>query len=226
MDRRINDKRIIGIAGVKGVGKSTWAKKALQYTPNSTRMAFADGLKDLVCKLLSITRDELESYKNKEHLISRLQYDFLSWCNIISETVGCDDCFVLAKLQSRQSFASIRELLQWLGTDVIREFDPDWHVNNIVNKIESNPATTIFIDDVRFPNEKKIIEDLGGFCLYLKRESVTSKATDTHASEVSLTEDMFNPNEVLIQEDLVDPNKCEDQDFFDIDYHFEKYTNN
>lgn len=216
-------KRIVGVAGVKGVGKTTWTKKQLACTPNSTRIAFADGLKDLVCRLLGITRSELEEYKNREFLISRLQYDFLNWCTIIAETVGCDECFVLGKIKEKEKFDSIRQLLQWLGTDVIREYDVDWHVKNLSKKINESTYTTIFVDDVRFPNEKKIIEELGGFCLYLKRESVTSNATDTHASEVSLTENMFATHEVVIVDDKVNPDVADD-DVYDIDYHFEQYV--
>lgn len=211
----MDNKRIIGLAGVKGVGKTTWAKKRVSCTPNSTRMSFADSLKDLICELLNITREELEVYKNKEHAMTRLQYNFNNWCAIISNRVGCDESFVLSKIKEKKLFNSIRDLLQWVGTDVIREFDSNWHVNALKTKIENSNAETIFVDDVRFPNEKKFIEELGGFCFYLTRASITPNATDTHASENSLTVDMFPKGAVIEVDELENP---DDDDSFDSKY--------
>jgi hypothetical protein len=61
-------------------------------------------------------------------------------------------------------------MLQFIGTDYIRKYNKDWHVNKIREMIDEN--TNYVIDDVRFPNEKKLIEDLGGDCWFVTRTTL------------------------------------------------------
>jgi dephospho-CoA kinase len=55
-----------------------------------------------------------------------------------------------------------RRLYQYFGTDVIRNFDNDFHVRRLLLNINSyraiHPFNKFVIDDVRFPNEIELIK--------------------------------------------------------------------
>ncbi|MGR3301753.1 MAG: deoxynucleotide monophosphate kinase family protein [Candidatus Scalindua sp.] len=68
---------------------------------------------------------------------------------------------------------TIREFLQKLGTDAIRDnIDVDFWVKKIRSKIEEN-INLIFID-MRFVNEKQMIKDLHGLCARVNRTATIS----------------------------------------------------
>jgi hypothetical protein len=78
---------------------------------------------------------------------------------------------------------NVREMLQFIGTDLIRKYNKDWHVNRVRQMIED--GYDYVIDDVRFPNEKKMIEDLGGDCWFVTKTTLDN--ISNHESETSLT---------------------------------------
>jgi len=66
---------------------------------------------------------------------------------------------------------SPREILQWLGTDILREnIDQDFFVMNMKQRIESSKADYILISDVRFDNEAEFIRSLGGKIIKIERD--------------------------------------------------------
>jgi hypothetical protein len=74
-----------------------------------------------------------------------------------------------------------RKLLQIIGTDAGRAYNPDIWVNAMKEKIaEAGPGQTIVIDDLRFNNEAELVKGLGGIIILIKRDGYTS---DGHASE-------------------------------------------
>lgn len=83
-----------------------------------------------------------------------------------------------------KSFRNTRELMQYIGTDLIREYNPDWHVNKTKEVILSNKEQNYVVDDVRFPNERKMIEELGGTCWFIVRPKLNN--VSNHLSETAL----------------------------------------
>ena len=86
-------------------------------------------------------------------------------------------------------FSGIREIMQVVGTDLIRAHNPDWHCNRVKGQIfemlaEDN-GTNIVIDDLRFPNEKVMLHGLGAHCWYVVRPKFDNMSM--HESETSLT---------------------------------------
>ena len=94
---------------------------------------------------------------------------------------------------------SVRELLQKLGTEAIRDgLHPNAWVNALMCEYkrpkmsEYNPSNWI-ITDVRFPNELEAIEDVKGLTLKVIRPVKKSKTTARlHPSETSLDKARFN----------------------------------
>ena len=74
-------------------------------------------------------------------------------------------------------------MLQFIGTDLIRKYNTDWHVNRIRAMIDVNK--NYVIDDVRYQNEKALIEELGGDCWFIIR--TTLENISNHESETSIT---------------------------------------
>ena len=74
--------------------------------------------------------------------------------------------------------------MQYIGTDLIRECNPDWHVDKTKETILLDKEQKYVIDDVRFPNERKMIEELGGTCWFIIRPKLDN--VSNHLSETAL----------------------------------------
>lgn len=134
---------IIGIAGRKGVGKSTAAARLsdIGYAP----LSFAATLKGMVRLLLrniGVTDSELAfSEINKESIIPR---------------VG----------------SSWRELCQTLGTDWGRSINPDLWLLAAANEMAYYNFHQDFVfDDIRFENEADFIRKQGGLIIHITRDT-------------------------------------------------------
>lgn len=169
---------IIGIAGRARSGKTELAKICERF--GYERIYFALPLKQLCADLLDISLDELNRAKAEK-------YD-------IGVTIGKDMCEILAdetgipidtvtKTCNGVVIKDVRHMLQFIGTDLIRKYDTDWHVNKIRQMIDKEK--NYVIDDVRFPNEKALIEELGGDCWFITRTTLDN--ISNHESETSIT---------------------------------------
>lgn len=169
---------IIGIAGRARSGKTELAKICKRF--GYERIYFALPLKQLCADLLDISLDELNRAKAEK-------YD-------IGVTIGKDMCEILAdetgipidivtKTCNGVVIKDVRHMLQFIGTDLIRKYDMDWHVNKIRQMIDKEK--NYVIDDVRFPNEKALIEELGGDCWFITRTTLDN--ISNHESETSIT---------------------------------------
>lgn len=170
--------KIISFSGRMKSGKSELAKICEQY--GYQKLYFALPLKQLCADILDISIDELNRAKNEGIDIGlTIGKDI---CEILSEeteipldaiTETCDGVLI----------ANVRQMLQFIGTDLIRKYNRDWHVNRIRAMI--NKDKNYVLDDVRFPNEKKMIEELGGECWFIVRPTLDN--ISNHESETSLT---------------------------------------
>ena len=90
--------------------------------------------------------------------------------------------------------ASPRELMQWLGTDIMREeFNKKFNysgsiwIDNIKDKVKTllDNNKDVVIDDVRFQNEVDMIHSLGGIVINLHNDldNTLNNSTSTHSSE-------------------------------------------
>jgi hypothetical protein len=80
-----------------------------------------------------------------------------------------------------------REILQWMGTEVIRDqFHKDHWLNLAREKIESfmnkHPKGLLFLTDVRYDNEAELIKSFGGRMIEIRRNQANENK-DSHASE-------------------------------------------
>ena len=168
---------VIGFAGRLASGKTELASICEKY--GYQKLYFALPLKQLCADLLGISITELNILKRNNCVI-----DYFVTEECVNDIHKCTDIPFedVNKIIGGKIIKNVRELLQVVGTDVIRHFNKDWHVNKIKSMIESDKQYVI--DDVRFPNEKKMIEEMGGTCWYVIRPNVLN--VSNHESETAL----------------------------------------
>ena len=104
---------------------------------------------------------------------------------------------------------SPRELLQWLGTDCIRnQIDSEFWLKRFVlwydNVVRKGGVDAIFITDIRFKNEAEMVWRLGGKVVRVVREGddAPTDPTTKHVSETQLdtvVPDMFMRNDKTVE---------------------------
>lgn len=173
---------IIGIGGKKMSGKDTTAKFFIDkgFIPTS----FADPLKRYVARLYYWDLADLYCPIKKEEKLATP----VSWnkhkAEVLGNLINADK-----PLDTKTAeFRSKREALQYIGTEVIRNYDVNFHVNETVKSL--NPKNNYVIPDCRFINELNFVKDKGGFTYYVIRPSLTHQ--DGHASENALTATDFD----------------------------------
>ncbi len=166
--------RIIAFSGRKQSGKSELCDLCVSFGYQCIN--FADELKNLVMSCLELSREQLE--RNKD--TGNQQYYLMNHAAYIAKETNIDVDIIQQHVDTQ--FKSIREILQVIGTDIIRKYNPDWHIHRIQQKLDNN--TMYCISDVRFPNEKRFVESLNGDCWYIIRPNNTN--INNHSSETSL----------------------------------------
>ena len=181
---------ILGLCGRMRSGKTELAKVCVEK--GFTKLYFALPLKQLCADILDVSIDELNRLKGDNTDISLQLNDDI--CKILSEETDIP-LDVVKETCLGKTISTVREMLQFIGTDLIRQYNKDWHVNRIREMI--NPDINYVIDDVRFPNEKKLIEELGGDCWFIIRPTLDN--VSNHESETSLS---FNDcwNRIIIND--------------------------
>ena len=196
------------MSGRRSAGKNTLAKAAYEYFSDKgisvQECSFADTLKQFCINTLGLTHNQCygsDEDKNSEteYLWENVEDDFLRW-----KFAGCkwkekgienglemdrDTFHYCSSYRSilKEGKITAREVMQLLGTDLIRKtFGNVWAAATI-RSILSSPFDISIITDNRFPNEaESVLSQPLGFVVKLTRAPIP----DAHASESSM--DGFN----------------------------------
>jgi len=146
---------IIGIIGKKYHGKDTVAE-FMKECGHFEQMAFAEPLKEACRALFSFDDDQL--YGDKKEVVDEF------W-----------------KITPRKVY-------EFIGTDICRKqmntiipVKEDFWVECMRRRLK-NVEGNIIISDIRFPNEAKLVKDMGGFTIKVSRP-VIEDDDDQHESE-------------------------------------------
>jgi hypothetical protein len=194
--------RIISFSGRSHSGKTLLAELSTKY--GYTILNFADEIKYVCCKLFAIDISFLNNIKDID-LTKRKTFDFSFTFTkesilLLSSLINISSDKVLQVFPINYKIKSIRECLQKLGTDLIRKYNPDWHVNKMRLKI--NNENKYVIADARFINEINLIKELNGECWFIIRPSI--KNVSNHTSENSLNWSMFDSLKIIINNKDID----------------------
>lgn len=190
---------------------------------------FADPLKDIVCILTGCTREQLEDSDFKNNLLSEewIRYGKANGfyyhsdnnpSHKIMDNIQCskeeyeNECRINWQTAYKQHL-TYRELLQYLGTDLLRnQLHENVWVNAVMSKYKPKGISkehwdktkdtdyknqleypNWIITDVRFPNEAKAIKDRNGIIIRVNREDITGQnKLNPHTSETALDDYQFD----------------------------------
>jgi len=179
---------IIGISSKIGCGKTTLSNMFLKRHPEYDRIGFADVVKEECSRIFNYPIEWNYSEEGKE-------------ISVFNE---------LLPVKSM----TVREVLQWWGTDVCRAKDPDYWVNKMQEKALTvymkDPLVDvpkIIIDDVRFINEAEWVKSKGGKIVRLNPypEWKPGKFSD-HESEINL--DFYNGFDLVLSPKFGELRSC------------------
>jgi dephospho-CoA kinase len=166
-------KRIIGICGKIGAGKTTVAE-ILKKNHNYVILSFADILKDIVSTMFLYPRhllqgDSLESREYREKIDP-----------------------VWAKKLNNPNWTP-RLSLQFVGTEVIREkLSKEYFIHVLEMKINAlDKNTRIVIPDVRFLNELKFLKSIDAHVWYITRDEI-NKSEHASENDISIDNQLIN----------------------------------
>jgi hypothetical protein len=185
---------IISLSGRKKSGK-TELSKILSKNYNFEILHFADSLKNLMCKLLSVDRTEYEKIKE-----SNINYKISNNDLIYISKILNTDINTLIKLNlNNKEFFNVRDMIQFIGTEIIRNVYPNWHIEQLQKQID--PDKNYCIDDTRFINEFNFVKSINSINWYIIMP--TNMNISNHVSETELNWTMFGKN-IIINDSKLD----------------------
>lgn len=159
-------------------------------------LSFADGLKEFCVNLLGLSRELVYGSQEDKNTPTHIKWEDLPevvWRDTngkLSENHIEVDGEFFDTINNKQvtiatGYMTVRDVLEYVGTQWIRQVNPEGHANNLVNTINMTQSAFYVIDDVRFPNEVEAIERLGGTVIRLTRASPES-LKNLHDSNTAL----------------------------------------
>lgn len=218
----INKVTIVGIKGFKGSGKDTVASMISYILHNGIMKAsydtwllyhkndfiendeiiihFADKLKDDISEFCGIDRKLLDRQEIKENYYYNFKTGIVSTnikdidC-VINTVLEYDNLSTLLLLNNNNVSIKIRALLQYYGTNVIRNHF--WHeafIRYTMNKAFDikNSKGQCIIADARFEdNECKAIRDCGGMIIRVDRKSNNDNHNSHESEQITINKNDY-----------------------------------
>lgn len=198
--------KILGFVGPKGSGKDESYAILKKHNKVLRKLSFAGPLKDICQKVFSLSDYDCNDPAGKErdfkepitltaaHIRAILKM-LPDWVDVVDPDTG-KFRYNINKVSASglvgTIFKSPRELLQFVGTEIIRNSVwEDWHINAALSDKAiltlPNPDAVYAVTDVRFENELAALQKKFGpafQCYYVERPEAEERlATATHSSE-------------------------------------------
>lgn len=154
---------LVALAGRQGSGKTTLANDLLRG--GFRRLSFAGRLKRLVAQLYGWDEESLYSEQGKQEPLPRE----VQWGPVQAEMLGAMIDASRPLRSERREFATRREALQYVGTDVLRQYDDQFHLNSVREAVAAAPRADFVLDDCRFLNELQVMRELDAIPMFVTR---------------------------------------------------------
>jgi hypothetical protein len=150
--------KIIAFTGVAGAGKTTAQIILKRECPDAITLNFADALKEICCATFSLYPEAFYGTQaEKEKIYTKYSDD---------------------------KPLSGRQILQFVGTDIVRSVYPEFWLNCMRKKLfEYRNAKLVIIGDLRFDNEADLIHDFRGVVVGIVSGNADAVSSSTHISE-------------------------------------------
>jgi hypothetical protein len=171
---------IISISGRKLSGKTTLANEAIKR--GFIKISFADKLKRITSELIDCPVEDLSDPLKKEEKFNTS----IHWLDLKDKLEKILNLSLPSDIQNIL-LESKRDVLQFIGTEVLRRIDSEYHVNSLREQIE--PNKNYVTDDCRFLNEFQLLSSLGAVSILVIRPS--HMVYSNHESETALNRKYF-----------------------------------
>jgi len=171
---------IISISGRKLSGKTTLANEAIKK--GFIKISFADKLKRITSELIKCPVEDLSDPIKKEEKFKTP----LHWLDLKDKLEKILNLSLTNGIKN-ELLESKRDVLQFVGTEVLRRVDSEYHVNSLREQIE--PNKNYVTDDCRFLNEFQLLSSLGAVSILVIRPS--HMVYSNHESETALNRKYF-----------------------------------
>lgn len=181
---------LIGFGYTAGVGKDTVCDY-LSEKHGWIKRSFADNLKKCSSSVFNLPIEffydqELKKKKLDRPIPFNLYYfsSIISWMNKSVDGLCIPINYEVYKEHMYKVFCTPRDILQFVGTEIMRTHCSNYHIITCLNGIDVN--TNYAICDIRFPNEGEAILERGGVCVEVVSDSFLFGDNKKHASEVAM----------------------------------------
>lgn len=142
---KIIGQTIVGLSAKIGCGKSTVAEKMKGMILGAKIFSYGDALKEECAQLFKFP---LHWAYNQDRKLEKI-FIGLGYKIAIYNADKGSKYYIPAPKHTM----TVREILQWYGTDVVRVHDPDRWIRITTEKIRASHCKVAIIDDCRFPDE-------------------------------------------------------------------------
>lgn len=166
---------VYGITGKKEHGKDSFAALVKAYNKDFQILRFADDLKLMASEIFDIPLELMHSTAGKTHIFP----EPIFMDNYLTKMQDVTGLAIQGKVITAKS---LRELLQFFGTEYVRSVEDLYWINRVTSKIQGRPT---LITDTRFLNEEASIRNIGGKIIRINRIDAP-ETEDSHKSETEM----------------------------------------
>ena len=192
--------RIITLSGRLGSGKSELAQMCLNH--GFERMYFACPLKNMVKDFFNLESvEQLNLLKTKKMGTSGTDKKTIEF---FTERLYplCTEEEMAKRLKVVNEDFTMRDWLQFIGTDLIRSYDPDWHIKKTFAMMD--PNKNYVFDDTRFPNEIEALIEKGAEAWYVVRNKTDNISNHESETMISLESPYFDNGNIIPNDTVLD----------------------